>query len=285
VPRKAQISCDDQLQGGSLDLKASSPTDFPDLSGKVETAALLTRSPGSVAVAPPIARSREARARDRESDRYRDLSIRILNILIASLLIVVFLPLMVLIALGVRLSSRGPILYSQERVGLDARRGSRRRGSNRFGTDRRQRDRGGRIFKIYKFRTMRVGEIQDQVWASKDDPRVTRFGRFLRAHRLDELPQLFNVLKGDMNLVGPRPEQPEIFEELRRSIPVYPERQKVRPGITGWAQVNHRYDTSLDDVRRKLHLDLEYVQRRSVTKDVVIMARTPTVMLFKQGSQ
>jgi len=266
-------------------LKASSPTDFPDLSGKVETAALLTRSPGSVAVAPPIARSREARARDRESDRYRDLSIRILNILIASLLIVVFLPLMVLIALGVRLSSRGPILYSQERVGLDARRGSRRRGSNRFGTDRRQRDRGGRIFKIYKLRTMRVCEIQDQVWASKDDPRVTRFGRFLRAHRLDELPQLFNVLKGDMNLVGPRPEQPEIFEELRRSIPVYPERQKVRPGITGWAQVNHRYDTSLDDVRRKLHLDLEYVQRRSVTKDVVIMARTPTVMLFKQGSQ
>jgi lipopolysaccharide/colanic/teichoic acid biosynthesis glycosyltransferase len=124
-----------------------------------------------------------------------------------------------------------------------------------------------------------------QVWAAKDDPRITMVGRFLRAHRLDELPQLLNVLKGDMNLVGPRPEQPQIFEELRKTIPVYPERQTVRPGITGWAQVNHRYDSSIDDVRKKLYYDLEYVRRRSVTKDVLIMAKTPSVMLFRQGSQ
>jgi len=124
-----------------------------------------------------------------------------------------------------------------------------------------------------------------QLWASKDDPRITPVGRFLRAHRLDELPQLFNVLRGDMNLVGPRPEQPEIFDQLRRIIDVYPERQAVRPGITGWAQVNRGYDEGLDDVRHKLHLDLEYVRQQSVAKDLVIIAKTPQVMLFKHGSQ
>jgi len=267
-------------------LKSSSSIPFPDLVGEVETAGLAGRPGGLVATVPPIARSQEARARERAGFRFRDLTIRALNFLVAVALTIAFSPLMLLIALAVRLTSEGPVIYAQDRVGRNARRGSRRRMDSRFGTDRRRTDKGGRIFKIYKFRTMLVtGSEIGEVWASKDDPRVTRVGRFLRDHRLDELPQLFNVLKGDMNLVGPRPEQPQIFEALRKTIPVYSERQTVRPGITGWAQVNHRYDASIDDVRKKLHYDLEYVKRRSITKDVVIMARTPTVMLFRQGSQ
>jgi lipopolysaccharide/colanic/teichoic acid biosynthesis glycosyltransferase len=123
-----------------------------------------------------------------------------------------------------------------------------------------------------------------QVWASKDDPRITRIGKFLRAYRLDELPQLLNVLKGDMNVVGPRPEQPQIFQELRRELRRYPERQRVLPGITGWAQINHHYDQDIKDVERKLHLDLEYIQRRSALEDVGIMIRTIPVMLFRRGA-
>lgn len=265
-------------------MKSSSTLPFETLRPEVNSGTLVNRA--SVANAPHIAKSREGRAREAASFRIRDFFIRVMNVLIASTLILVFSPLMVAIAFAVRLTSRGPVIYSQCRVGLDARTGPRRRSTSRFGTDRRKQDRGGRIFRIYKFRTMRVVESEnDQVWASKDDPRITWIGRFLRAHRLDELPQLFNVLNGDMNLVGPRPEQPQIFEELRSTIPVYRERQSVRPGITGWAQVNNGYDASLDDVRRKLHYDLEYVRRRSVMKDVKIMAKTPSVMLFKQGSQ
>lgn len=251
---------------------------------RFDAARLVERPVGRAAVVPLIAKSREVRAREAANDRVRDLSIRFLNVLISSALIVVFLPLMVLIAIAVRMTSEGAAIYTQDRVGLDARSGDRREGEISSGTDRRRRDLGGRIFKIYKFRTMFVAdESLPQTWASKDDPRVTKVGRFLRSHRLDELPQLFNVLKGDMNLVGPRPEQPEIFEQLRHTIPVYPQRQRVRPGITGLAQVNHRYDSSMDDVRRKLYFDLEYVRQRSVAKDVVIMARTPSVMLFRQG--
>jgi lipopolysaccharide/colanic/teichoic acid biosynthesis glycosyltransferase len=123
-----------------------------------------------------------------------------------------------------------------------------------------------------------------EVWASKDDPRITPVGRFLRAYRLDELPQLLNVLKGDMNVVGPRPEQPRIFQELRRELDRYPERQRVLPGITGWAQINHHYDQTLEDVERKLQLDLEYIQRRSAFEDIKIMARTMPVMLFRRGA-
>ncbi|MGW8266768.1 MAG: sugar transferase [Longimicrobiales bacterium] len=266
-------------------MKSSSPVLFHSYGREADAAGLVSRSKGALAVLPPIARSQEVRAREMKSFRFRDLTIRALNFIVAALLILLAAPLMVLIALAVGLTSRGPVIYAQERVGLNCRKGSRRRNRDRFGVDRRQADRGGRIFKIYKFRTMLTARSRPrQVWAGKDDPRVTRVGRFLRAHRLDELPQLFNVLKGDMNLVGPRPEQPEIFEELRRTIPVYSERQTVRPGITGWAQVNHRYDASVRDVRKKLFLDLEYVRRRSITKDVVIMAKTPSVMLFRKGS-
>jgi lipopolysaccharide/colanic/teichoic acid biosynthesis glycosyltransferase len=123
-----------------------------------------------------------------------------------------------------------------------------------------------------------------QVWAHPDDPRVTPVGRMLRKYRLDELPQLFNVLQGDMNLVGPRPEQPKIFEDLRRVIKGYEVRQRVRPGITGWAQINRPYDQSLEDVVHKVELDIEYIRHRSLLKDVRIMLETVPVMVLRRGA-
>ncbi len=121
------------------------------------------------------------------------------------------------------------------------------------------------------------------VWATAGDHRVTVVGGFLRSCRLDELPQLWNVIRGDMNLVGPRPERPELFAELRQQIPEYPRRQRVRPGITGHAQVNLQYDTTVEDVRRKVAHDLEYIAHRSVWEDVKIMLKTIPVMLFRKG--
>jgi lipopolysaccharide/colanic/teichoic acid biosynthesis glycosyltransferase len=122
----------------------------------------------------------------------------------------------------------------------------------------------------------------EERWATKGDRRVTRIGRFLRATRVDELPQLVNVLKGDMNIVGPRPEQPSIFQELREELGGYQDRQKVLPGITGWAQVNLGYDTSIEDVKRKVELDLEYIEKRSAAEDLAIMAKTMPVMVFRR---
>jgi lipopolysaccharide/colanic/teichoic acid biosynthesis glycosyltransferase len=136
-----------------------------------------------------------------------------------------------------------------------------------------------------KFRTMHLdrGNGDRHVWARPDDSRVTAIGRVLRKVRLDELPQLYNVLKGDMNVVGPRPEQPAIFVYLREQIEAYQRRQRVRPGITGWAQVNQGYDQSVDDVRNKLRFDLEYIRRQSAPEDLKIMLRTLPVMLFGRG--
>jgi len=186
----------------------------------------------------------------------------------------------VLIALAVKLTSRGPVLYTQERVGLD-RREPRGGEQNR----RRRSDLGGRPFTIYKFRTMRVDAERESgaVWAQPEDPRVTPVGRLLRQYRLDELPQLLNVLRGEMNIVGPRPERPTIFAELRGHIAEYPLRQRAKPGITGLAQISHHYDRSLDDVRRKVHFDLEYIRRQSVREDLRIMLRTIPVVLFRRG--
>ena len=120
------------------------------------------------------------------------------------------------------------------------------------------------------------------VWAAKRDPRVTPIGSMLRRCRLDELPQLYNVLRGDMNIVGPRPERPTIFAELRQNIPEYPMRQRVKPGITGWAQINQAYDASVDDVRRKVSYDLEYLRRQGVLEDLRIMSMTIPVMVFRR---
>jgi lipopolysaccharide/colanic/teichoic acid biosynthesis glycosyltransferase len=139
---------------------------------------------------------------------------------------------------------------------------------------------------MYKFRTMVIGAEKDskEVWAAQGDERVTRLGQQLRALRLDELPQLLNVVAGDMNIVGPRPERPGIFAELRETIPNYHLRQRVMPGITGWAQINQSYDTCVDDVRRKVHFDLEYLRTRSVARDLSIMARTlPVMALGRMG--
>jgi lipopolysaccharide/colanic/teichoic acid biosynthesis glycosyltransferase len=203
---------------------------------------------------------------------------RALNVLVAAVAIVLTAPLMAAIIALIRLTSPGPVLYKQTRVGLD-----RRRGEVGPPDARRRADVGGRLFTIYKFRTMRVN-ASDEIWATQDDPRITPVGRFLRKFRLDELPQLFNVLRGDMNIVGPRPEQPKIFAKLRDQIEHYPQRQRVRPGITGWAQINQHYDRDIADVRRKVQLDLEYVARQSFLEDLNIMARTIPVMIFQKGA-
>jgi lipopolysaccharide/colanic/teichoic acid biosynthesis glycosyltransferase len=215
-----------------------------------------------------------------------DGSIRRLNVLVALIGIVVTLPLMVLIALAVKLTSAGPVLFRQQRVGHDRRR-DRGAGNQASDEGAREKDAGGRIFTMYKFRTMVAcenGTEAPEAWASPDDFRITPIGSFLRTYRLDELPQLFNVLRGDMNVVGPRPEQPMLFRALRSQVERYPERQVVLPGITGWAQVNQSYDQCLDDVRRKVDLDLEYIRRRSPAEDLRIMARTLPVMMGKRGA-
>ena len=206
---------------------------------------------------------------------------RLTNVLLAIVALIALSPLMLLIAVAVRLSSPGPVLYTQQRVGFDRR---RRRTHALY--DRRSADAGGVVFTIYKFRTMRLDAESDSgaVWATQNDPRVTPLGRVLRQYRLDELPQLLNVILGQMNIVGPRPERPTIFADLRKRIADYPVRQRARPGITGWAQINNAYDASLDDVRSKVRYDLEYLERQSLVEDIRIMLRTVPVMLFKRGS-
>ena len=204
---------------------------------------------------------------------------RAVNFVVAAVAIVLLLPLIALIAALIKLTSRGPALYSQTRVGMD------RRCRSKETVDSRAHNYGGRLFQMYKFRTMRTDAESDgrAVWARKDDPRVTALGRVLRTTRLDELPQLYNVLRGEMNIVGPRPERPSIFHELRANIPEYPLRQRVKPGITGWAQVNQPYDACVDDVRRKVLYDLEYLRRQGILEDLRIMSMTLPVMFFRRG--
>jgi sugar transferase (PEP-CTERM system associated) len=178
--------------------------------------------------------------------------------------LIVASPLMALIALGVKLTSKGPALYRQSRVGLD-----------------------GAVFTLYKFRSMRTDaeKLTGAVWASKDDPRVTPFGRVLRKLRLDELPQLINVIRGEMSLVGPRPERPEFVRTLSEQIPYYRQRHCVRPGITGWAQINHKYGDTLEDTIRKLEYDLYYIKYMSFGLDLYIIFHTMKTMLLSRGSQ
>jgi lipopolysaccharide/colanic/teichoic acid biosynthesis glycosyltransferase len=203
---------------------------------------------------------------------------RTLNVIVALVGLVLLAPVMVVIAILIKLTSPGPVLYTQPRVGLDRR-------SSQGGNWRRRVDYGGRIFMIYKFRTMTAAKPgAAELWASPDDPRVTRVGRVLRKYRLDEIPQLVNVLRGEMNVVGPRPEQPGIFMNLREKIDGYQNRQKVVPGITGWAQINQHYDRDIEDVRRKLQYDLEYAERQSMLEDLKIMALTLPVIVFRKGA-
>jgi lipopolysaccharide/colanic/teichoic acid biosynthesis glycosyltransferase len=205
---------------------------------------------------------------------------RALNFGLALAGVIVLTPVMLLIALLIKLTSRGPVFYTQIRVGLD-----RREPPGLQLNHRRERNVGGQPFTIYKFRTMRV-DAEDgsgAVWAREKDPRVTLVGGLLRQYRLDELPQLFNVIKGEMNIVGPRPERPTIFAELREHIAEYPLRQRTKPGITGLAQINHHYDRSLDDVRTKVQYDLEYIRRQSLAEDLRIMLKTLPVVLLRRG--
>jgi lipopolysaccharide/colanic/teichoic acid biosynthesis glycosyltransferase len=205
---------------------------------------------------------------------------RVLNVVVAAVGLVLALAPMLVLAALIKLTSRGPVLFRQTRIGLDRRALSRAGGDGRRATDL-----GGKPFTMRKLRTMYVTHENGakQVWAKPDDDRVTPLGRVLRSFRLDELPQLINVLKGEMNIVGPRPEQPAIFIYLREQIEGYQRRQRVRPGITGWAQINQGYDTSISDVRRKLRYDLEYIRRQSPVEDLRIMAGTIPVMAFRQG--
>jgi exopolysaccharide biosynthesis polyprenyl glycosylphosphotransferase len=173
----------------------------------------------------------------------------------------IVLPVAPLIALAIVLDSRGPVFYSQERVGL-----------------------GGRPFRIYKFRTMRQdAERNGAVWAAKADPRITRAGKFMRLTRIDELPQIWNVFKGDMTVVGPRPERPEFTAELAREIAGYELRQSVKPGLTGWAQVCYRYTNSVRDTKAKVEYDLYYVKHLSTSMDIRILFRTIKVVLGMKG--
>jgi lipopolysaccharide/colanic/teichoic acid biosynthesis glycosyltransferase len=206
---------------------------------------------------------------------------RLLSFTVAAVGILLVAPLIVLIAVLIKATSPGPVFYTQTRIGINRR---RRLPSRTY----RETDRGGKPFTIFKFRTMVPSDqspsTPSEVWATPDDPRVTKIGRILRLYRLDELPQLFNVLLGDMDIVGPRPEQPTIFVRLRQEIDQYQERQRVRPGITGWAQVNQQYDRSIEDVKKKVAYDLEYIQRKCVTEDLKIMLRTFGVVAGKQGA-
>jgi lipopolysaccharide/colanic/teichoic acid biosynthesis glycosyltransferase len=216
------------------------------------------------------------RSPSRAGGRLEDFLLRAVNFVVALIALLILLPAIVIISVLIKLDTPGPAVYRQLRIGLD-RRG---RMDTRDRTGRRVNDLGGRPFMIYKFRTMRVDAELDSgpVWASKDDERATRLGRWLRKTRMDEIPQFWNVLKGDMGVVGPRPERPNFVLELQKEIDGYRIRNRVKPGITGWAQVNLGSDRSVDDVREKVGYDLEYVRRRSLWFDVLIMLKTLPVM-------
>src|SRR5262245_27115288 len=175
---------------------------------------------------------------------------RWLSTAVAAVMLLLTFPFFALVAVVIKLTSPGPVFYTQTRIGKNRRWGHGQSRQSRHRTC----DLGGQPFVIYKFRTMRMDAERETgaVWATKDDPRVTLIGKILRQSRLDELPQLINVLRGEMNIVGPRPERPSIFARLADELEAYPERQRVRPGITGLAQISQQYDASLDDVRRKL---------------------------------
>ena len=208
---------------------------------------------------------------------------RLFNVLASCAILLLASPLLLLVAFLVRITSRGPIFYRQTRIGLDRRR--RSTGIDAPLYDRRAYNLGGRPFSILKFRSMTANAEARSgvVWAQKHDARVTPFGRVLRKTRLDELPQLLNVLRGDMNIVGPRPERPSIFGRLRQDIREYELRQRAKPGITGLAQINHSYDSCVDDVRVKVRYDLEYLRRQSLVEDLRIMLLTVPVIILRRG--
>jgi len=187
---------------------------------------------------------------------------RLLDILVSFLILFISAPATIFTAIAIKFDSKGPILFKQERAGKN-----------------------GKVFDVYKFRSMMhdAEKFSGPVWSTKGDPRITRVGRFIRKVRIDEIPQMINVLKGEMSLVGPRPERPYFVEKLTEEIPLYKRRLKVRPGVTGWAQVKHKYDESVEDVKTKLNFDLFYIENMSLRMDLKILFRTVFVVLFGPG--
>jgi exopolysaccharide biosynthesis polyprenyl glycosylphosphotransferase len=187
---------------------------------------------------------------------------RLSDILVALILLFINSPVILITALAIKLDSKGPVFFKQERSGLN-----------------------GKTFRMVKFRSMYqdAEKHTGPVWSQKNDPRITKVGRIIRKLRIDELPQMYNVLKGEMSLVGPRPERPYFVEKLSEEIPYYKRRLKVRPGITGWAQVKHKYDESIEDVKIKLRYDLFYIENMSIRMDMKILFRTVFVVIFGKG--
>jgi exopolysaccharide biosynthesis polyprenyl glycosylphosphotransferase len=194
---------------------------------------------------------------------FRQFSRQLVSLTVAALVLLLFLPFFPFVALAVKLSSRGPLFFRQPRVGM-----------------------GGRIFNVVKFRTMYTDAESDGAkWATKDDPRITRLGMFLRKTRIDEVPQLWNVLRGDMGLVGPRPERPECVSWLTDELPFYYLRTLIRPGLTGWAQVRYGYGATLAETKEKLEYDLYYIKHMSLGLDLLIMFETIKTILRRRGAQ
>jgi len=189
---------------------------------------------------------------------------RLVGLVLSTFMLILFSPLILLVSVAIKLDSRGPVLFSQERVGEY-----------------------GKIYTLYKFRSMRADAEKESgpVWASENDPRITRVGKIIRKLRIDELPQLWNVFKGDMSFVGPRPERPVFVEKLKKTIPYYNKRFSVKPGVTGWAQIKYPYGASEEDALQKLKYDLYYVKNMSIVMDLIVIFHTAKTVLLGKGSR
>ena len=216
---------------------------------------------------------------------------RVFDVIMAGVAVILLSPLMLLAALLIKLESRGSIFFIQERIGLNRRRKDRRRSkrdnyvSNTLSVDRRKRVNAGKPFNIYKFRTMMEdAEKGIPTLASENDPRITRIGRLFRKTRIDEIPQFFNVIRGDMSIIGPRPERSFFINQMRSEVPEFTTRLAVKPGITGLAQVESGYTTRLEQMKDKLFYDLKYITELSLFKEIQILFKTVLVVFTGKGA-